>query len=352
MNTATKINHEDSVAFEAMRNIGALKTIHPVLAQLEMCVRHNVVPFMEGPPGSAKSMLAYEFADQTNRDIIELRPALEDLSGIKGLPNFQVIEGDTVVGWAVPALFPRDPDWKGIFFIDEVVKAAPSIQGALSQLVLDRRIGDYTLPKGAVIILAGNRTKDRAAAFKMPTDLANRVSRLPVDFHVKAWTSWAKGKIPDVAIAFANYRTGLLTGFDSREDVNCTARTFTMAASLVEEEDSATALTIAQGLMGSGQAMEYFGFFNHWNAVPSLDAVMRRGDTLAVPSEPDVQYATLAKLSESLNHSNADKLNVYVERFPRESQAVFWRSALLRDAALAANGTFAEWLMDNQEYLI
>lgn len=344
------IPHEDSVAFEAINKLGAGKTIHPVIEQLDICLKFNIVPFLEGQPGVAKSSLVYQFAAMKGLDIIEFRPALEDLSGIKGLPNFVVDGEDTIVDWAIPAHFPRDPDWKGVFFIDEIVKAAPSMQGALSQLVLDRRVGGYELPKGAIIVLAGNRTKDRAAAFRMPSDLANRVSRIPVDFHIDAWTSWAQeNDILPVATAFANYRSGLFK-FDPSAEVNCTPRTFTMVSPLVEEDHGVT-ISVAQGLIGEGPAAEYFGFYQYWNSVPTLKAVIEKGAILPLPEKPEVQYATIAKLALETTKENIEGIWSYMGRFTRENQTVYWRNVLKAEKAMAANPVFGEWFGENANFL-
>ena len=76
--------------------------------------------------------------------------------------------------WAAPAALPRKKDAKAIVLLDELNTAAPSIQAAAYQLVLDRKLGDYRLPEACVVMAAGNRDTDKGATFKMPTPLMNR----------------------------------------------------------------------------------------------------------------------------------------------------------------------------------
>jgi len=346
------IDREDTLAY-AVENIGS-GTQHPAIAIIEACIKHNIVAFLEGPPGIAKSAIIYQLARRLDINLIEFRPGLEDLSGLKGLPNFHTNEDGTIsTKWSIPAHFPTDPTWKGILFLDEFVKAAPSIQGAMSQLILDRRIGDYILPKGVIIVLAGNRSKDRAAVNKMPTDLANRICRIPCEFELDAWGTWAKANgIPDVVIAFAFFRPKLLDSFDAKQDINCTARTLTKAAPVLVDTPKEVAFPIVRGLIGEGPAAELFGFQEPWLTVPSLDAVIKKGDILSVPTEEQMKYATVSKLATEVDTDNFDKIMVYINRFPVENQVSFIKLSLQENQDLGTTESFGVWLADNQQYII
>ena len=61
-----------------------------------------------------------------------------------------------------------------ILFLDELTSAAPAVQAATYQLILNRRIGKYVLPDNVVLVAAGNRESDKGVSYRMPTPLANR----------------------------------------------------------------------------------------------------------------------------------------------------------------------------------
>jgi hypothetical protein len=61
-----------------------------------------------------------------------------------------------------------------ILFLDEMNSAAPSVQSAAYQLVLNRKVGTYSLPDNVVIVAAGNREGDKGVTYRMPAPLANR----------------------------------------------------------------------------------------------------------------------------------------------------------------------------------
>jgi len=44
--------------------------------------------------------------------------------------------------------------------LDELNASSAEVQKAFNSLILDRRIGEYELPEGSVVIGAGNRSTD------------------------------------------------------------------------------------------------------------------------------------------------------------------------------------------------
>ena len=76
----------------------------------------------------------------------------------------------------------------GILFLDELPNAEPSKQNAALQLVLDRKLGNYTLPDGWMIVAAGNAAEDRAHVFEPSPALNNRF--INIEFPVPTFEEW------------------------------------------------------------------------------------------------------------------------------------------------------------------
>ena len=74
---------------------------------------------------------------------------------------------------------------------DEINLAPPTMQGMAQQLILDRRVGSYTVPENWFIWAAGNRSEDRAAVFDMPAPLANRFLHLQVQPDFESFKDYA-----------------------------------------------------------------------------------------------------------------------------------------------------------------
>jgi MoxR-like ATPase len=60
-------------------------------------------------------------------------------------------------------------------FLDELNASSAEVQKAFYSLILDRRIGEYELPAGSVVIGAGNRATDNGLARPMASALLNRL---------------------------------------------------------------------------------------------------------------------------------------------------------------------------------
>lgn len=75
--------------------------------------------------------------------------APEDLIGVPQLlPNGRS-------RFCPPTLIARDEPY--VLFLDELNASSPEVQKAFYSLIHERRVGEYTLPAGSVIVAAGNR---------------------------------------------------------------------------------------------------------------------------------------------------------------------------------------------------
>jgi hypothetical protein len=150
----------------------------------------NVAPsrpvFIWGPPGVGKSSLVDQFARQLGLECVALlgsQLAPEDLIGI---PR---IDGN-VSRFHPPAMIVREREF--VLFIDELNIASPEIQKAFYSLILDKRIGEYRLPPGSIVIGAGNRAHDAALARQMPSALVNRMVHVHLKASHREWLEWAE----------------------------------------------------------------------------------------------------------------------------------------------------------------
>lgn len=143
-----------------------------------------------GPPGIGKSELVASAAQTHGLPLIDLRLSQLEPSDLRGIP----FRSGERVAWAPPATLPHEDVHgpEGILFLDELTAALPTVAAAAYQLVLDRRLGEYTLPAGWLIVAAGNRTTDRGIAFGMPAPLANRFQHAALQVDVNQWLRWAE----------------------------------------------------------------------------------------------------------------------------------------------------------------
>ncbi|MDX3451388.1 MoxR family ATPase [Streptomyces sp. ME02-8801-2C] len=141
--------------------------------------------FLWGAPGIGKSSLVREFAESLGLECVSLlgtQLAPEDLIGVP-----QIRDGRSV--FCPPEAIARDEPY--CLFLDELNAATPDVQKAFYSLILDRRIGNYELPKGSIVIGAGNRATDNALARPIASALVNRLAHVHLEASPKDWLVWA-----------------------------------------------------------------------------------------------------------------------------------------------------------------
>ncbi|MDQ0687506.1 hypothetical protein QF032_006550 [Streptomyces achromogenes] len=143
--------------------------------------------FLWGAPGIGKSSLVREFAESLGLECVSLlgtQLAPEDLIGVP-----QIRDGRSV--FCPPRAIARDEPY--CLFLDELNAASPDVQKAFYSLILDRRIGDYELPEGSIVIGAGNRATDNALARPIASALVNRLTHVHLEVSPGDWLAWAAG---------------------------------------------------------------------------------------------------------------------------------------------------------------
>jgi len=149
-----------------------------------------------------------------------------------------------------------------VLFMDEMNSAAPAVQAAAYQLVLNRRIGKYVLPDNVVMVAAGNRESDKGVTYRMPTPLANRFVHVEMRADFAVWQDWAvtNGIHKDV-VGYLSFAKQDLYDFDAKSSSRsfATPRSWVFVSELLEDEDldDVTATDLIAGTIGEGLAVKF-----------------------------------------------------------------------------------------------
>jgi hypothetical protein len=149
-----------------------------------------------------------------------------------------------------------------VLFLDEMNSAAPSVQAAGYQLVLNRRVGKYVLPKNVVIVAAGNRESDKGVTYRMPMPLANRFIHMEMRSDFASWQQWAvlHGVHQDV-VGYLSFAKQDLSEFDGKSSARAfaTPRTWVFVSDLLKDNttDNETLYTLIAGAVGEGLAAKF-----------------------------------------------------------------------------------------------
>lgn len=237
--------------------------------------KHKRPFFLWGAPGIGKSdLIAGIVSELKNAHLIDVRLPLWEPTDIKGIPYFNSEKVD--MEWASPSELPNEEFAKQydtiVLFLDELNGAAPAVQAAAYQLILNRRVGTYKLPDNVVIAAAGNRESDKGVSYRMPKPLANRFLHYEIRVDFNDWQNWALGNgiHPDV-VGYLTFSKGDLHKFDpsSNDRSFATPRSWSFVSELLKDSDGFTSEEITDmvsAAVGEGIALK----FNAHRAVSSL----------------------------------------------------------------------------------
>ena len=233
--------------------------------------------FLWGPPGIGKSDIVKQIGVEADREVIDVRLALWEPTDIKGIPYYNAEQGKMV--WAPPAELPLDPESTAIIFLDELNSAPPGVQAAAYQLVLNRRVGTYVLPKGVDIIAAGNRDGDKGVTFRMPSPLANRFIHLEAKVDFDDYQEWATANRihPDV-VGYLSFAKQDLYDFDpkSASKAFATPRSWCFVSDLLDDDDTDndTLHNLIAGAVGDGLSVKFMAHRKIAGKLPTPDEVL------------------------------------------------------------------------------
>jgi hypothetical protein len=306
--------------------------------------------FLWGSPGIGKSAIVKQVASEKKLPVRDVRAALLDPVDLRGIPV--VRDGKTT--WTAPEFLPTEG--AGLLFLDELNAAPPLVQAACYQLVLDRALGEYTLPDGWTVIAAGNLESDRAVTSRMSTALSSRFLHLELDIHLDDWSKWAfSHEIRPEIVAFVRFRPELLHKFDPRsgeKSFPC-PRTWEFTSKILNGSPAREIeYEMLKGIVGEAAAAEFTGFLRIFRDLPSPDAILLNPEQADVPTDPATLYALCGALARKASDNTADRLFKYFRRLPAEFGVMAVRDSVSNCKDVAKTRSFIEWASDNSEILI
>ena len=141
--------------------------------------------FIWGAPGIGKSSIVQQFAQQLGLPCVSLLGSQLAPEDIIGVP--QIVDGKS--RFCPPGMIAREEPY--CLFLDELNACTHEVQKAFYSLIHDRRVGDFVLPAGSIVIGAGNRSQDSAIVRPMSSALLNRMVHVHLTVAHREWLDWA-----------------------------------------------------------------------------------------------------------------------------------------------------------------
>lgn len=269
---------------------------------IEFNIEHNIKHAILGlgAPGLGKSQIIHQIGKKYGYKVIDLRLAQMSEVEIGGLiyPN----EDRTKTRWLSPEILPdEERDGKNtILLLDEITSCPKRVQVAAYQLILDRRVGQYTLPEGTFVIGLGNREDDDGVYIQLAGPLADRfeIHYLDVDFE-----SWKK----DFALQYGihpyvvNYLTFKPSALHTQEVgsdemVFATPRSWERVSDILKLDSDLNKQVICNkiiGNVGASEGSQFIEFCRSQKQFITADDFLESGNAPTAPEELAILLSSL-----------------------------------------------------------
>lgn len=327
-----------------------LKKLPSLLMDTFVC---DLVPFVVGPPGVAKTamsrLLRKLIEEHTKEDWNYMETRLGNytppqLNGVF-FPRESEEHGGTIAASLRSQIIPHRPNT--LWFLDEITSAPKDMIPPAMELTLDHRVGVHELPDPTFVILAGNRPCDRAIAANLPAPQMNRLVTFVIDPNedsLLAWFDWAATNgidhriiaclrmFPDVAYNFDGKRWdgGPFATYRSWEFVN----------RIITSAKRGNWTNLLEGTVGREAATIFLGFVEIAEQMPTIDAIKQSPESIHIPDDMKVQWMMTSALASAVREEKElDKFFFpFINRLPDEFSVFAMRLLTARKGA--------DWIRD------
>lgn len=319
---------------------------------------NNYRPIMGlGKGGIGKSKSMEELTQSLGIGYIDIRLLLYSETDLKGIPYPDEHHKNTI--WLQNAILPdEERDGKhGILVLDEITSCAKSVRTAAYQLLNERKLGEYKLPDGWLIVCLGNGEEDGGDFEGMEGNFANRGSIYRIAVDVESWKTWAiTHNVHPLVIGYINFQSADLHTYNEESDNNllfASPRSWTAVSDIMKSSggnmnDIITVLRIS-GNIGPVLAQRFKAFCNYKGTVDTSD-IIERGMKYT-PANTEVANITISSIINTITSeierdisNNGGQLSEQTTR--HIINAVNWFASLKAEWAIMAIKDFRRWNID------
>jgi hypothetical protein len=278
-----------------------------------------------------------------------------DYTDHSGMKHTISITDPTMPPWMVTSCGKPVQHFKrGILFLDEFGQGQQDVKAAAAELLLNKRLGKWELPRGWTVIAASNRTQDRSGVTKSLDFVINRREEIDITDDLQSWEDWAfKKGVEPLFISFANQNPNVVfsEGVPEKQGPWCTPRSLVMCSRLLENlrddegrvSTDGDAMEVASGMIGQAATAALFAHVKLGHELPSIDDIIKNPKTTKVTTKPDAGILITYNLAARINEKNASPVITYMERMPKEFAVTFAKAACRRDPTLVYHPAFLDW---------
>lgn len=246
---------------------------------------------ISGPPGIGKTAVFHDFCVKNDYGLVAKYMGTMMVEQITGLPKGLTDEKSVHTEWTIPEIFnfekmlvtPSNPNRPIILFLDDIHLANKQIQAYQFQLLTYKAIHGHQLPKNVAIVMAGNRSEDKAGFNQIMAPISNRMVFVNTSVDHEQWVIQyaVPSKLRHDVITFIQQHPEMISGTPMESGPWPSPRSWSNCSRDMDEWeimhgniDVKALQCIVCGHVGTAVAtkfIEYRNLFMQWEAALFLD---------------------------------------------------------------------------------
>lgn len=323
------------------------------------------VPYIEGDPGIGKTSMMRSIFSSMQRSpknpqgfthfVEYVAPEHEPTDFMMPFPNAD----RTAVSMLPCEEFKYKDTDRVFFFIDEIDKSPLMMQNLLGRIGNDGKVGNFNLPRGSFVAMAGNKITNKAGSVAAPTHIKSR--RVFMSAHVDPMEWIEDVGIPmDVHSSIVSYiRTSpdILHKFDASAPTFPSPRTWTKAGLALNHEMSEVTERIRiSGHVGDAAANAFWGHLKIFRSIRPVQEIVANPKGVSIPEGKDSQSIIFAEVTSLARWATKDNINAictYFNRLPAEYSFCGYKDLVQRHLPLLMKASEGQkWLIKNNSIVM
>lgn len=324
----------------------------------------------QGDMGNGKSSMIHMLSEKLPKHHkMYFDATTKDLGDIM-IPSMQSIERDGCVRMIPHEELGLHLNEPIILMLDEYGKANPAVKNAMLRIILERKVGSYSLHPDSVVFATTNKGSEGVGDI-LPPHARNRMTVVQIKKtdHMD-WIEWGiNNGVDHSLLGWVKDNPHLMASFEDIKDPSenpyifdprtqraafVTPRSLEAASDILKARagfDDITLTAALMGTIGDRGAMDLMAFVSLSDQLPTLQAIK---DSPKSAKVPDSAAAVCMVVYRTLSALDKDWLNSWMDYLPRldtEAQAMFANGVRApkysKQSMVMTNKKFTEWAMKN-----